>query len=275
MEILNILLTFGIMYLTSQILIVILKYFKNLIQSEQLIVEKNDKYFGLAFSVLLIIGFLYFQKKDVILGLQLGLLITLFWGLLILFIKFIVHISDMFSVKHQRIEGINSKGFKIAKGTKLKPYYWRDIKWIKFDKEKFRLIFKEKNKVVIDKKTQNLYLLLKNIPLGFKDFDYEYIDSFFSNLTTCVVCGAVAFNDSKCLSCSCTNWTNVLEKEYLNYEEYVKANQLEIFATMEKNEKFSDFKIIDKNFKFDSNWTPMVTKTEVLTYSEKEFWEKE
>jgi len=35
---------------------------------------------------------------------------------------------------------------------------------------------------------------------------------------------------------------------------------------MEKNEKFSDFKIIDKNFKFDSNWTPIVTKTEVLTF---------
>ena len=181
----------------------------------------------------------------------------------------------MFSIKSQRIEGINKQGFKIAIGTKLKQYYWRDIKWIKFDKERFRLIFKEESKVVIDNKTINLYLLLKNIPLGHKDFDYAYIDSFFSNLTTCFVCGAVALKDSKCLSCGCTTWTNELEKDYPNYEEYVKANQLDIFATMDKNEKFSDFKIIDKNFEFDSNWTPMVTKKEVLEFSEKEYWEKE
>ena len=111
--------------------------------------------------------------------------------------------------------------------------------------------------------------------MGYKNFDYAYIASFFSNLKTCVVCGAIAFNDSECLSCGCTNWTNELEKDYLNYEEYVKANQLDIFATLEKNEKFCDFKIIDKNFEFDSNWTPMVTKKEVLEFSEKEYWEKE
>jgi len=272
MESLRILLIFGIMYLTSQILIAIFKYFKNLIQSENIRIEKNDKYFGLAFFVVLIIGFLYFQKKDVILGLQIGLLITLFMGILILLIKFIVRISELFSLKRQRIEGINSKGFKITKGTKLNQYYWRDINWIKFDKEKFRLIFKGKNKIAIDEKTQNFYLLLKNIPLGYKDYDYTYIDSFFSNLTTCVVCGAVAFKDSKCLSCGCTTWSNKLEKDYSNYDEYVKTNQLEIFATMEKNEKFCDFKLIGKNFDIDTNWSPKVTKKEVLDYSEKEYW---
>lgn len=272
MEILRIILIISIMYLTSQILIVIFKYFKILIQSENIRIEKKDKYFGLAFFVVLLLGFLYFQKKDVILGLQIGLLITLFWGLLILLIKFIIRIAELFSIKYQRIEGINSKGFKIAKGTKRKQYYWRDINWIKFDKEKFRLVFKEKNKIAIDEKTQNFYLLLKNIPLGYHDYDYTYIDSFFSKLTTCVVCGAVAFKESKCLSCGCTSWTDELEKDYSNYEEYVKTNQLEIFATMEKNEKFCDFKLNDNNFDIDTNWRPKVTKKEVLDYSEKEYW---
>jgi len=257
-------------YLTYQILIAIY-----LIKSEKKRIEKREKYFGLAFLITLVLGLSYFKKEDVILGLQLGLFLTIFMGFLILITRLIIKISEMFSKHPQRIEGLNSVGFKIAKGTNLKQYYWREIQWISFDKEKFRLILKHKHRILIDEKAHNFYLLLKNIPLGYKDFDYTFITSFFSNLTTCVVCGAIAFNDSKCLYCGCTTWTNELEKDYLNYEEYVKANQLEIFATLEKNEKFCDFKIIDKNFEFDSNWTPMVTKKEVLEFSEKEYWEKE
>jgi hypothetical protein len=211
----------------------------------------------------------------VIIGLQTGLFLTLIWALFVCLIKFIVYISELFSKKHQRVERVNKTGFRIVKGTSVKQLYWRDIQWINFDNEKFRLILKEKRRIEIDKKTQNLYLLLKSIPFGYKDFDYDYINSYFSGLSTCVVCGLIALKDSKCLSCGCTTWTNELEKDYSNYEEYIKANQLEIFATMERNEKFSDFKIIDKNFEFDSNWSPLVTKTEVLEFSKKEYWEIE
>ena len=134
---------------------------------------------------------------------------------------------------------------------------------------------KGKSRIVIGRETRNFYMLLKSLPLGHNGCDYSYIDSFFSNLKTCLVCGAIAFNDSKCLSCGCTTWNDELEKDYSSYDEYVITNQLEIFATMAKNEKFNDFKIIDKNFDFDSNWTPIVTKKAILEYSKKEYWDKE
>ena len=124
-------------------------------------------------------GLSYFKKEDVILGLQLGLFLTIFMGFLILITRLIIKISEMFSKHPQRIEGLNSVGFKIAKGTNLKQYYWREIQWISFDKEKLRLILKHKHRILIDEKAHNFYLLLKNIPLGYKDFDYTFITSFF------------------------------------------------------------------------------------------------
>lgn len=275
MEAIRIAIILGLMYLTSQILILLYNYIQCLIKSEKIKIEKREKYFGLVFLIVLIIGLSYLQKKDVFLGLQIGLFLTLFWLLFVHLIKLIVFMPKLFSKKHQRIDGLNNTGFKIAKGTSLKQYYWRDIQWINFDKEKFSLILKEKRRLEIDKRTQNFYLLLKSIPLGYKDFDYDYINSYFSSLTTCIVCGSIAFRESKCLSCCCTSWTKELEKDYSNYDEYVKENQLEIFATMEKKEKFSEFKIVDKNFVFDSNWQPLVTKKEVLEYSEKEYWGNE
>lgn len=260
------------MYLTNQILMALYSYIQFMIKSEEIRIEKKEKYHGLAFLITLVVGLFYFQQKDVILGLQLGLFLTLFWVLFTFIVKFVFQIPEIFAKHPQKIEGINNTGFKIAKGTKIKEYHWQDIQWINFDKVKFSLNLKHKHRIVLDRKTHNFYSLLKNIPRGYKDFDYAYITSFFSNLTTCVACGAVAFNDSECLSCGCSAWTNELGKYYLNYTEYIKANQLEIFATMEKDEKFSDFKIIDKNFEFDSNWAPMVTKKEVLEYSKKEYW---
>ena len=275
MEISRVIIIIGLMYLSNQILFVIFNYIQSVINSEKIKIEKREKYFVLAFLIALIVGLLYFQKEDVILGLQAGLLISLFWGLLLLIIKIVFHIPKLFSKKSYRIELTDNIGFRIAKGNSHKQYYWRDIHWIQFEKEKFRLIIKDKKTLVIDLQTQNLYMLLKNIPLGYKDFDYSYINSFFSNLKTCKVCGAIAVNESECLSCGCMTWNSELEKEYASYDEYVKENQLDIFSTMDQNEKFSDFKINDINFEFDPDWSPLVTKKEVLEYSKMEYWENE
>lgn len=275
METTSIIIIVGLLVLTNQVLIILFNFIKSIIKSEKFNLEKKDKYYVLAFIVALVIGLSYFQKEDVFTGLKAGFIISLLTGLFLLIMKFVIGISGLTYKKRQRVESVDKKGFKIITDSRQKQYLWRDIQWIKFDKEKFKLIFKEKSRIEIDLKTINLHLLLKNIPSGYTDFDYTYIKDFYSKLTTCTVCGTIAFNESECLSCGCTTWTTELEKAYANYEEYVKENQLDIFATMEKNEKFNDFKVSDKNFAFDSSWRPIVTKKEVLEYSEKEYWEKD
>jgi hypothetical protein len=275
METKRIIIIVGLLFLTYSVIVILYNYIQSKIKSEEFTLEKKDKYYLISFVIALVLGFLFFQKEDVLLGLKAGLIISSFSGILFLIIHIIFRITGTSYKKRQNIKTVDKKGFTITSGTKQKNYYWRDVQWVKFEREKFKLIIKEKSRLEIDLKTDNLYYLLRNIPLGYKDFDYTFMTDFFSKLTTCKVCGFIALKETECLSCGCTTWTTELEKNYANYEEYVKENQLDIFATMEKDERFNEFKIPNKNFDFDAKWKPIVTKNEVLEYSEKEYWEKE
>ena len=275
METKRIIIIIGLLFLTYSVIVILYNYIQSKIKSEEFTLEKKDKYFLISFVFALVLGLLFFQKEDVLLGLKAGLIISSFSGLFILLTHIIFRITGTSYKKRQSVKIADKKGFTITNGTKHINYYWRDVQWVKFEKEKFKLIIKQKSRLEIDLKTDNLYYLLRNIPLGYKDFDYTYMTDFFSKLTTCKVCGFIALNETKCLSCGCTSWTKELESNYANYEEYVKENQLDFYATMEKEEKFNDFKIFNKDFEFDNKWKPIVTKNEVLEYSEKEYWEKE
>ncbi len=275
METKRIIIIVGLLFLTYSVIVILYNYIQSKIKSEEFTLEKKDKYFLISFVIALVLGLLFFQKEDVFLGLKAGLIISSFSGLFLLIIHIIFRITGTSYKKRQNIKTVDKKGFTITNGTKQKNYYWRDVQWVKFEREKFKLIIKEKSRLEIDLKTDNLYYLLRNIPLGYKDFDYTFMTDFFSKLTTCKVCGFIALNETECLSCGCTTWTTELETNYANYEEYVKENQLDVFATMEKDEKFNEFKIPNNNFEFDTKWKPTVTKKDVLEYSEKEYWEKE
>lgn len=274
METKRIIIIFALLFLTYSVIVILYNYIQSKIKTDEFTLEKKEKYFLISFVIALVLGFIFFQKEDVFLGIKAGLIISSLSGLFFLIIHIIFRITGTSFKKRQCIKTVDKKGFTITNGTKQKNYYWRDIQWVKFEKEKFRLIIKEKSRLEIDLKTDNLYYLLRNIPLGYNDFDYTFTTDFFSKLTTCKVCGFIALNKTECLSCGCTTWTKELETNYTNYEEYVKENQLDFYATMEKEEKFNDFKIFNKNFDYDTKWKPIVTKNEVLEYSEKEYWEK-
>jgi hypothetical protein len=59
MESIRIVISLGLMYLTSQILIVLYNYIQCLVKSEKIKIEKREKYFGLTFIITIIIGLLY------------------------------------------------------------------------------------------------------------------------------------------------------------------------------------------------------------------------
>lgn len=272
MDILRLAITCGIFYFTQKVVIAVYNYFSLRIKSEAYTIAKKDIYASLALACLITVGLIFFQPKDVMLGLLIGFFLCLFYAIMLAVIKAIVFLSTRAAVKQQRIETVNKSGFKLLKGTKSTQIYWNEIESIRLDTDKMKLTIRVKSKLVIDNSTPNFYCLLKNIPIGFSDKDYNYIRSFFSGLKPCAVCGTIAVREQKCLSCGCSTWNASMEAQYPNYEAYVKENQLDIFATMEPEEKFCEFKLSDKCFALDSNWSPMVTKAEVLAYSEKEYW---
>ena len=273
MEIIGLAVTLGIFYFTFKVVLVVYGYFHSRIKGQQQQLEKKDIYAILALAVLLVIGFTFFPAKDVTGGLLAGLVICALYGLMLLVIDVFVYISTRAAVKQQRIEKVTKTGFKLVKGTTTKHFYWSEIQTAHLDTKNMKLTLREKSKLVVSADTPNFYLLLKNMPIGYSDLDYGYIKSFFSSLEPCLVCGAIALREQKCLACGCSTWNASLKENYPTYEAYIKENQLEIFATMEPDEKFCDFKSENIGFEFDATWKPMVSKEEVLAYSEKEFWD--
>ena len=173
------------------------------------------------------------------------------------------------SKSRKTIKTVTELGFDIEFGEKTISYQWKNIETISLkikenSLQEITLFIKFHNgiKLSLDENCPVFYFLLKNIPKGYPTMDYDFIKEFFNNLTTCPFCGLIAFEDfSWCLHCACDAKNDIREE------------QLEIFATMDKNEKFSDFKINNKTFARDEKWKPIVTKQEVLQYSEKNIWE--
>jgi tetratricopeptide (TPR) repeat protein len=250
-------------------------YIKGVVTSNPRNIGKKTVFLFGIFLILIAVALFYFDKKIVFKGLQGGGIAIVLYGLFLLLVELIIHLMDLKFKKQIIIDSADNKGFAVFNGKKKTQYYWREIHNVKFDKERFQLILTAKRKLIFDKKTVNIYLLFKHIPLGFKDFDYTYRDSFFANLETCVVCGTIAFQNTKCLLCGCTSWRKELEELYSDYDEYITENQLDIFVTMDKNEKFNNFKMNNKCFNSDPNWKPKVTKEEVLTFSKNVCWDND
>ena len=180
----------------------------------------------------------------------------------------------------KEIKTVTKLGFEIEFGEKTTSYQWKDIETIslKINKKQLRDItlsikFHNRIKLSLDKSYGDFYFLLKNIPKDYYSIDYGSLEKQFENLRTCPFCGLIAFeNFSWCLHCGC-GVGNGSSKELHISETEIREEQLEIFATMGKNEKFSDFKKNNNAFARDENWKPLITKQEVLQYSKENYWE--
>ena len=96
--------------------------------------------------------------------------------------------------------------------------------------------------------------------------DYEFRRNLFENLKTCPFCGLVSYYNGRCLDCICSLWfwTEDQKEDYPTVEDYIKEEQLELFAIRNRNEKFNEFKTKSLAFEQDKNWKPLVSKQQVL-----------
>jgi len=182
------------------------------------------------------------------------------------------------------VEEVNNFGFKINIKNSDVFYDWQNVKSVKLkvsflekNIKKISLLFKFNNgkpKIEIDNRFRNFYYLLKNLPKEYKSIDNNFIENLFKNLKTCPFCGLVSYYNDRCLDCICSLdfWTEEQKEDYPTIEDYIKEEQLEIFATNDKNEKFNDFKIKNLAFQQDENWKPLVSKQQVLQYSKENCW---
>jgi len=211
---------------------------------------------------------LFFERKLALLscsaGIGFGILLSVFSVTFAVFIHAIpITLLHFLNSKAKNIDSVTNSGFIIKFNKGSISYDWNEVKSLTLNNMKLSIDFiSKKRKLKLDSRCGNYYYFLKNIPKGYPTMNYDFIKEFFNNLTTCPFCGLIAFEDfSWCLHCGCEAKNDIREE------------QLEIFSTMEKDEKFSDFKINNKVFARDENWKPLVTKQEVLQYSKENYWE--
>lgn len=231
-------------------------------------------------TIFIIVTGLYFtgyvNKKTITNGLGVGAVFSAFWIALVLLVKLISWLQmNSFSGKFKAISTITNNGFSIGNGKKNVQYRWDDFDSAEIHPSNLEVKLKGRKKLIINEKFFSFYTFLKKIPHYYKGFDYNIIDNFFDQLQPCKVCGLISATNEKCLYCNSTEWNTEIEKEYHTYQAYLKASQLEVFATWDKNEPFCDFKLTDHAFEADPSWKPLVTKKEVLEYSKKECWDEE
>ncbi len=174
----------------------------------------------------------------------------------------------LISNKHYNnsIENITENGFEFINEGKKQVFLWSDFQSINLNDTQNGLIltFKDNKRVLISNKTDNWFLLVKNIPAVFQEFDFEAIKIMFENLKSCKVCGFKADNGTECLSCGTKAWTNELNKFYPNKLEFLKKEQLFLFSNLnlDKNLNIPD----NPNFEKDPNWVPLVEFKEVKKF---------
>jgi len=110
---------------------------------------------------------------------------------------------------------------------------------------------------------ENWHALLKEIPQGYKSFDYNAVNQYFASLKGCAICGLMAVGEeNECLACGYDVWNPELESELGSQEDYLKQAQFENFLPANEHTPIA----INNNpaFGFESfdGWIPYITESE-------------
>lgn len=189
-------------------------------------------------------------------------------------LQIVIWTKDFINIKV--INDINDRGFTLNHNQKKTKIYWKDIQNIELEDDRVILVRLLNGKEIkIDDEYSRWYSFLKKIPnpkLKTTQIP-EFLETTFSNLKTCKVCGSIAMNSEKCLSCGTNCFNHELKKEFKNEIDYVKSEQLELFCTDDKHEKIDFYEEEKDGFERDKNWNPIVTEKEVIEYSRTNYWD--
>jgi hypothetical protein len=237
--------------------------------------NKAFKWIGLL-NLIILVCIMIFSLRDNLLILSLVVVIPNLIAILVINHiekkhKNLINIPD--SIKNiLQIDNISKTGFEIYKSNKKQTINWNDVISVYLDKNKTKLIVTLKNKKLqIPKNSINWYKLIRSIPFKYADFDFDYVEKLFKSLTTCEICGAIANRNNECLSCGSESFDFKKHSDFKTKNEYIKENQLELFAILDRDDKFEGFYEATDGFEIDKNWRPLISETELIEYSKKEY----
>ncbi len=172
---------------------------------------------------------------------------------------------DEIMAKFRFIE-IGENGFLIKDKSNVveRTVFWNDVIDSSYSPDQLTFQLTDGQNIVIPQSYyDNWHALLREIPQGYKSFDYTAVNRFFANLKGCAVCGLIAVsNDNECLACGYDVWNTEMQTEYNSKEAYIKLMQIEYFMPSNPDAKIEINNNPAFGFESDTKWVPYITENE-------------
>jgi len=165
-----------------------------------------------------------------------------------------------------RFIDIVENGFQIKDKSNVveRTIFWNEVIDSTYSPEQLTFQLADGKTIVIPQVYyENWHALLREIPGGYKSFDYNAVNLYFSSLKGCAICGLVAVDEeNECLACGYDVWNSELATEFDSEQSYLKQAQFENFLPANENIPIA----INNNpaFGFESfdKWIPYITESE-------------
>lgn len=172
-------------------------------------------------------------------------------------------------MNEHRIDRITKNDFVIYTNGIPRNVKWNDVKSIEFtSKESLTALLKDNSIILILPNCIGRLEFIKKVPKGIDKFDYSYVDSFFTSLKPCKVCGLYSIDNDTCLSCDYSEDYKNENKGNDSLEAFYKEEQLDYFTTyFDNDESVADTLRKAKQsdiFEVDSKWRIYPTEEEIL-----------
>lgn len=138
-------------------------------------------------------------------------------------------------------------------GAKSKIFKWNEVNNVYFSSNKKDVIVEKLDKKIVLKNCNiGWYEFVQNVPMNYKNFDFNYVKNFMESLNPCKVCGIIAVNENECIVCENIAWNSEMNETEI---EYIITRQTE-FYTEQTKEKREIKKVAEPEhgFKADKNW---------------------
>lgn len=174
------------------------------------------------------------------------------------------------------VKNINEYGFEIHtyKNGHLKKntlIRWESISRIKVTYN-LDILLNTGEWINLDTKTEHYHYLLKSLQNYLPNISKSQIKKKFSRLKPCPICGSIAVDYKHCEACGTAIWKSEFKRNYDNPMNYVRAKQLDLFASLHKNSIQKIAFSSNDTFELDKNWQPIITQAEIINQSKKLFW---
>ncbi|UII22231.1 hypothetical protein [Fulvivirga ligni] len=170
-------------------------------------------------------------------------------------------------MKEVRLLGSDTSGFKLGalNGENNKDYKWSEVKDVEIVTDGL-VITTDGQDIFINKQWSGWHKLLKEVPVGYKSFNNEFVSHYFSQMKGCEICGLKAVVKDECLNCCAEVWGEEVQKSYDSKEEYLREEQLMWFEP-EENEYPDINNRPDDGFESWTGWKPVITDEDIRSYS--------